>query len=223
MTREPEPSAHQPLVSGRLDYPVHTDYSYRVRLTAKGAATRQRIVDGAALYLRSDEPGEMTLDDIRAITGTSKSQIFHYFPGGKEELLIAVAWQEANRVLADQQPYLGSLGSWGAWERWRDSVVARYRAQGRQCPLAALMRQAAGSPGAAEVITVLLAQWQAEVRRGVEAMQQAGAVRAGLDAQQVAAAFIAGIQGGVQVLRVTGSTEHLEAALDLLIGHLRGD
>jgi AcrR family transcriptional regulator len=198
-------------------------YSGHMTLTAKGTATRQRIIEGAAVYLRSDEPGEVTLDDIRAITGTSKSQIFHYFPGGKEELLLEVARHEADSVLDDQQPHLGALTSWAAWERWRDAVVARYRAQGRQCPLASLMRHVGSTPGAAEVTTVLLSRWQAAVRRGVEQMQDAGTVRASLDADQAAAALITGIQGGVQLLRSTGSTAHLEATLDLLIDHLRGD
>jgi AcrR family transcriptional regulator len=191
-------------------------------LTAKGRATKQRIVEGAAEYLRGDDPGEVTLDDIRAITGTSKSQIFHYFPAGKEELLLAVARYESQRVLDDQQPHLGSLTSWPAWQRWRDAVVARYRAQGRNCPLGALMAQVGGTPGAAEVVTALLAQWQAHVGEGITVMQAAGLVRPELDVDRVAAAFIAGIQGGVQVLRSTGSTWHLEAALDALIDHLRG-
>ena len=191
-------------------------------LTAKGQATRQRIIEGAAEYLRSDDPGEATLDDIRAITGTSKSQIFHYFPAGKEELLLAVARHESQRVLDDQQPHLGSLTSWAAWNRWRDAVVTRYRAQGRNCPLAALMTQVGSTPGAAEVVTTLLAQWQAQVGQGIAGMQAAGLVRQGLDPDRVSAAFIAGIQGGVQVLRSTGSTWHLEAALDALIDHLRG-
>ncbi len=134
-------------------------------LTAKGPATRQRIIEGAATYLRSDEPGEVTLDDIRAITGTSKGQIFHYFPGGKEELLLAVARHEADRVLDDQQPHLGALTSWAAWQRWRDAVVARYRAQGRNCPLGSLMSQVGSTPGATEVITALLARWQAQSGR----------------------------------------------------------
>jgi AcrR family transcriptional regulator len=193
-----------------------------VTLTAKGAATRQRIVDGAAMYLRSDEPGEVTLDDIRAITGTSKSQIFHYFPGGKEELLLTVAKYEADRVLSDQQPHLGALTSWTAWQRWRDAVVTRYRAQGRNCPLGALMGQLGSTPGAAEVTTALLANWQAHVRAGIEQMQAAGQIRASLDAGKTAAAFIAGIQGGVQVLRSTGDIATLAATLDLLIDHLRG-
>ncbi|HEY1640625.1 MAG TPA: TetR/AcrR family transcriptional regulator [Streptosporangiaceae bacterium] len=191
-------------------------------LTAKGTATRHRIVEGTAMYLRSDEPGEVTLDDVRAITGTSKGQIFHYIPGGKEELLLAVARHEADRVLEDQQPHLGDLTTWAAWERWRDAVVARYRAQGRYCPLGSLMSQVGSTPGASEVTTALISRWQAHIRRGIEQMQQAGNVRADLDADRVAAGFIAGIQGGVLVLRSTGSTRHLEAAMDLLIDHLRG-
>ncbi|MQY31283.1 Rossmann-fold NAD(P)-binding domain-containing protein [Nocardia aurantia] len=63
--------------------------------TAKGYATRQRIVAGAATHLRSGDPGEVTL------------------------------------------------------------AVARYRAQGMNCPLGALMSQARSTPGAAEVITTL--------------------------------------------------------------------
>ncbi|MFJ1846602.1 TetR/AcrR family transcriptional regulator [Streptomyces sp. NPDC088146] len=187
-------------------------------LTTKGRATRQRIIEGASAYLRGDAPGTATLDDIRAITGTSKGQLFHYFPGGKEELLLAVARFEADRVIDDQQPHLGALTSWPAWARWRDAVVARYRAQGARCPLATLMDQVGSTPGAAEVATSLLNRWQGLVHQGITAMQAKGAV----DPDRAAAAFIAGIQGGVQILRSTGDSAHLEAVIDLLIDHLKG-
>jgi AcrR family transcriptional regulator len=217
-----EPRIHEMFmpVSGGcgMDRSVH--YHRWVTLTAKGAATRQRIIEGAAMHLRSDDPGEVTLDEIRAITGTSKSQIFHYFPAGKEELLLAVARYEADRVISDQQPHLLALTSWAAWGRWRDAVVARYQLQGRNCPLGALMAQVGSTPGAAEVITVLMDNWQAHIRTGIERMQAAGRIRRTLDADRTAAAFVAGIQGGVQVLRSTGSVATLEATLDALIDYL---
>jgi AcrR family transcriptional regulator len=192
-----------------------------VALTRKGHATRQRIIEGTAAYLRSNDPGEVTLDDVMAATRTSKSQLFHYFPGGKEELLLAVARAEADRVLEDQQPYLGALDTWDAWEWWRKAVVARYRAQGTRCPLAALMSQVGSTPGAAEVATTLLHQWQEQLRRGITTMQDQGEVDLHLDADRTAAAFVAGIQGGVVILRSTASTAHLEDVLELLIEHLR--
>ncbi|HEX3750117.1 MAG TPA: TetR/AcrR family transcriptional regulator, partial [Streptosporangiaceae bacterium] len=60
-------------------------------LTSKGTATRQRIVAGAAALVRDLGPANVSLDDIRAATSTSKSQLFHYFPDGKSDLLLAVA------------------------------------------------------------------------------------------------------------------------------------
>jgi hypothetical protein len=83
-----------------------------------------------------------TLDDIRAPTGSNKSQLFHYFPDGREQLLLEVARYEADRVLTDLRPELGHLTSWPAWLAWlawRDTVVARYRKQGQDCPLHAVI------------------------------------------------------------------------------------
>jgi len=102
------------------------------KLTPKGAATRQRIIEGAAAEIRERGVAVTTLDDVRARTGTSKSQLFHYFPDGKEELLLAVARFEADQVLAVQQPQLGNLTSWAAWQRWRDTVVSHYDSRGQQ-------------------------------------------------------------------------------------------
>jgi AcrR family transcriptional regulator len=192
-----------------------------MNFTPKGTATRQRIIEGAASHLRSEDPVGVTLDDIRARTSTSKSQLFHYFPGGKEELFLAIARYEADRVIEDQQPHLDSLDSWESWSNWRDALIARYRAQGAQCPMATLMSQVGNVPGAADVASALLIRWQAKVERGIRRMQGQGDVRASLDPTRMSAAFIAGIQGGVTVLRSTGDVSHLEAVLDVLLEHLR--
>ena len=213
-------NSHHRLVTG-LSGPFFGSFA-QVPLTTKGRATRQRIIEEAARLVRSDAPGDATLDDIRAATSTSKSQLFHYFPGGKDELLVTVAHHEADRVLEDQQPHLSALTSWAAWERWRDAVVTRYRKQGRSCPLAALMAQVGSTAGAAAVSTVLLENWQGYLRRGIEHMQMSGKVRREIDPVQASAALLAGIQGGVVVLQATGRTDHLEASLDVLLGHLRG-
>ncbi|MDV9171414.1 TetR/AcrR family transcriptional regulator [Streptomyces sp. W16] len=192
------------------------------RLTPKGAATRQRIIEGAAAEIRARGVTETTLDDIRARTATSKSQLFHYFPGGKEELLLAVAQHEADRVLSDQQPHLSALTSWQAWHDWRDTVVDRYRRQGQQCPLNALMSQLTpATPGAQAVTRQLVASWQSKLAVGIRSMQDQREIPAGLDADRAAAALLAGIQGGVLIMMSTGSVTHLEAALDLGIHQLQ--
>jgi AcrR family transcriptional regulator len=190
-------------------------------LTPKGQATRARIVEGAAEVVRELGVATATLDDVRARTGTSKSQLFHYFPGGKEELLLAVARYEAGRVLEDQQPHLGKLDSWEAWFRWRDAVVERYELQGDFCPLGALYQHIGRStPGARAIVTELMQQWQASLAAGIRAMQRNGHLPSSLNVDEAAAALLAGIQGGVSIMLSTGQSTHLRAALDWWIARL---
>ncbi|MEW2296534.1 helix-turn-helix domain-containing protein [Streptomyces sp. NPDC006743] len=190
-------------------------------LTPKGQATRRRIVAGAAEVLR--EAGiTATLDDIRERTRTSKSQLFHYFPEGRDQLLLAVAHFEADRVLDDQQPHLGHLDDWDAWDRWRDSVVARYREQGDTCPLGSLLRQVGtASPGAQAVVVELMRRWQEHIAEGIRALVRTGRLPDAFEVDTASAALLAGIQGGVALLLATGRLTHLEAALDWGIAQLR--
>ena len=191
-------------------------------LTPKGETTRARIVASAAEVLREQGVASATLDDMRNRSGTSKSQLFHYFPDGKDQLLLAVAQYEADRVLDDQQPYLGCLDSWQAWYRWRDTVVQRYEAQGEQCPMGSLFQHIGRStPGAQAIVVELMRQWQQSLAAGVQALHDRGLISTQVDVDQAAAALLAGIQGGVSLLLSTGQSVHLRAALDFWIMQLR--
>lgn len=191
-------------------------------LSTKGIATRARLVNGAAELMRTEGVVHTTLDDVLARTGTSKGQLFHYFPGGREELLLAVAELEAARVLADQEPHLSRLDSWAAWYAWRDAVVSRYKARGPDCPLHALMTQVhVSSPGSHAVVVELMRAWEQALQRGIETMQTAGQIDRDRDSAAVAKAFVAVIQGGVQVLMATGDATYLDTGLDLALTGLR--
>ena len=188
-------------------------------ITLKGEATRRRIVLGAAEQIR--ELGvDVTLDDVRARTGTSKGQLFHYFPDGKDELLIAVAEHEAARVLEDQQPHLGRLDDWASWAEWRDAVVRRYRAQGTGCPLAVLMNAVGRSEKTRHITATLIEEWRAALSAGIRSMQASGRIAASVDAEMSGRALVAAIQGGVAILLATGRLDYLEAALDTTLDGL---
>ncbi|MGF1341739.1 TetR/AcrR family transcriptional regulator [Streptomyces flavovirens] len=190
--------------------------------TAKGRATQARIVEGAAQVLRERGIAFTTLDDVRARTSTSKSQLFHYFPGGKDELLLAVAEFEASRVLEDQQPHLDRLDSWESWYRWRDAVVERYELQNDQCPLGNLFLHIGRSePGTRAIVVELMRQWQERIANGIRALRSRELIPASVDVDRSAAALLAGIQGGVSIMMSTGSSAHLRAALDTGIDQLR--
>ncbi|MEV4262860.1 TetR/AcrR family transcriptional regulator [Kribbella sp. NPDC049584] len=191
-------------------------------LTAKGAATRDRIVTAAAAEIRERGISAVKLDDIGRRSRTGKSQLFHYFPEGKEQLLLAVAEREAEQVLEDQEPHLGQLTSWDAWAEWRDVLVEKYRRQGVHCPLGVLITEIGRHSPAAQAVTgKLLEQWQHRLERGIEEMKDAGEIRADVDPARAAAALIAAIQGGVAILMSSGSSKHLEYALDVCLDYLQ--
>jgi AcrR family transcriptional regulator len=191
-------------------------------LTSKGAATRARIVEGAAGLIREHGPANVGLDDIRAATATSKSQLFHYFPEGKSDLLLAVAGYEAEQVLAEQQPMLGDLTTWRKWQAWRRRVIERYDAQGQRCPLSALTAQLGlANPETRTIITDLYDRWQDYLVIGLRALKESGEIDAAIDVNHAATAIIATISGGAAMLQATDRRSYLEIALTEVLDGLR--
>ncbi|KIF78941.1 TetR family transcriptional regulator [Streptomyces sp. 150FB] len=190
-------------------------------LTARGAATRQRIIEGAASLMREVGPVR-NLDEILTATSTSKSQLFHYFPSGRPDLLTAVARYEADQTLAAQQPYLMDLTSWRKWESWRKVLVAHYAELGERCPLGALTAQLGkSSPETRDIVTELYDTWETYLRTGTRALAERGKLAAGLSPDEVARGILTAIQGGVVMLRATGRTSYLETGLKQAMFPLR--
>jgi AcrR family transcriptional regulator len=191
-------------------------------LTPKGAATRQRIVEGAALLIRDRGPAETGLDDICVATATSKSQLFHYFPEGRMALLEAVAAHESEQVLVDQQPFLDDLGDWSSWMAWQTVVIAKYADQRDRCPLSALTAQLGrSSPATRTIVADLYRRWQDLLEEGVRALQALGEGRPGLDARAAACSVLVAVQGGVLMLQATDDLSHLEVGLRHALSQLR--
>lgn len=189
--------------------------------TKKGAATRQRIVEAAAAEIRERGTSVVTLDDVGRRSATGKGQLFHYFPDGREQLLLAVAEHEAGNVFDAQRPYLDELTSRATWLAWRDALVQSHRDQGVHCPLGVLIADIGRySPASRTVTATLIRKLQECFRAAIATTQARGEADPTLDADRTAAAVVAAFQGGVSVLIATGSADHLEAALDLCLDRL---
>jgi AcrR family transcriptional regulator len=191
-------------------------------LTARGAATRQRIVEAAAALIRERGVADTGLDDIGAATATSKSQMFHYFPGGKTDLLYAVAVHEAEQVIADQQPYLGDLTTWRKWQAWRRLVIQKYDMQRDRCPLTALTtHMGKATPVTREIVSTLYDTWSQHLAAGVQALKDSGEIDASTDVDATATAVLAAIQGGVVMMQATDRINYLETALKEALAAMR--
>jgi AcrR family transcriptional regulator len=197
--------------------------SVPTKLTPKGAVTRARIVEAAADLILARGVGGTSLDDIRAGTATSKSQLFHYFPGGKGELVGAIAAFQSERVLDAQRPYLDALDTWEAWEGWRNAVVAHYGSQASWgCPIGALASELASRDDArAAEVAAYMDRWRGYLEAGITRMREKGLLRTDADPSRLALSVFASLHGGLQLTQTMQSSAPLEAALDGALTVLR--
>ena len=192
-------------------------------LTARGAATRERIIAAAADLVLEHGAHATSLDDVRARTATSKSQLFHYFPGGKSELVSAIARLQSERVLNAQRPWLDELDTWESWEGWRGAVLSHYGAQTHwSCPIGALTAELVRSePARGAELTAYMDRWRGHLRAGLERMAAVGRLDEGADPAALALGVFAALHGGLALMATMESLDPLRAALDTALAGLR--
>jgi TetR/AcrR family transcriptional regulator, transcriptional repressor for nem operon len=166
-----------------------------------------------------------SLDAVRAVTGTSKSQLYHYF-ADKADLVRAVVRHQADAVLAAQHLEDDPPSSPAALHRWRYRVVAAQRARGfaAGCPLGSLVAELAAAPGTDEAtraeLIAAFSRWRTLLTAALRSGMDAGALPATVDPDGSAEALIAAVQGGTVLSAVAGGPAPLQAALDRAIAAL---
>ena len=191
--------------------------------TAKGRATRERILQAAAELIAEKGTAGMSLDDVRARTGASRSQLYHYFED-RDDLVHAVIDVTIDAVLDTQGELLDHLDSWAGIDRWLDSLVQHqiHRQACGGCPIGSLAGQLAESdPDARAAIAAGLDRWEAHLRDGFTRMRTSGKLRKDADPAALATATMASIQGGLLLTQVRRDPNQLRIALNAARNNLR--
>src|SRR6266446_9635378 len=144
--------------------------------TAKGRATRERILQAAAELIAKKGAASMSRDDVRARTGASRSQLYHYFED-RDDLVRAVIDVTTDAVLDVQGELLDHLDSWAGIDRWFDALVAlQVERQARGgCAIGSLAGQLAErDAGARAAIAAGLERWETYLRDGLTRMKARG-------------------------------------------------
>ncbi|AGZ54582.1 transcriptional regulator [Mycobacteroides abscessus subsp. abscessus] len=201
---------------------VSTEGPAGSRLTARGAATRARIVAAAASLVQEHGVAGTSLDDVMAVTATSKSQLYHYF-ANKDALIREVITIQLGRVIAAQEPDLREVSSWEGLQRWCDHLVAMTRA--RQgvggCPLGSLVGELAErSETARHVLAQCFAEWESYLSAGFVAMRDNGELAAEADPAELALTMMSALQGGLLMAQTMRSARPVELALNMALGHV---
>jgi TetR/AcrR family transcriptional regulator, transcriptional repressor for nem operon len=189
--------------------------------TARGAATRARIVEAAASLVYRRGVGATSLEDIMEASATSKSQLYHYF-ADKDALMRAVIEFQTRRVTGESaRPE--AVDSLAGLRRWRDAVVSMNKAARgvAGCPLGSLVSQLADrSESARALLAHGFELWESHFRQGLSAMRDRGELKAEADPGELATAVIAALQGGLLLAQTARASRPLELALDMAIGHV---
>src|SRR5947207_8397130 len=195
------------------------------RRTARGAATRALMVAAAASIVYERGIAGTSLDDVMAATGTSKSQLYHYF-ADKDALIREVIKAQLGRIIAAQEAAgLREVSSWEGLQRWCDHFLTVTRAtQGAGgCPLGSLVGELADqSEPARRVLAQCFAEWQSYLSERFAAMRDKGELAAQADPAELALTMMSALQGGLLMAQATRSARPLELALDMALQHTAG-
>ena len=194
------------------------------RLTSKGRATRDRIVDAATQLMFQHGVGGTSVDDVRRTATVSGSQISHYFDDRRDLIRHVIAARRDDVQHFHTQPRLGALDSLEALRAWVDvnmaDVDSVYRRGG--CIYGSLAGELTeGDAGIHADLAAGYDDWLDLLRAGLTAMRRRGELRPEADPRHLAVSLVAAHQGGAMVTYATDDPEPLRIALDGAVEYVR--
>lgn len=205
--------------------PPPMDQDAAPRFTAKGMATRARIIDGAAELIFEHGVNGTSLDDVRRAVGVSGSQISHYFTD-KQDLTRQVIAARTDFVVAfHTQEALGHLDTLESLRAWADlcwtQAGENYLRGG--CVYGSLTGELLEADDAVlDDLADGYERWLQVFEHGLAAMRQRGELTDDADPRHLAVALVAAHQGGTLLTHVTGSVEPFRAAVNAALDYVAG-
>jgi AcrR family transcriptional regulator len=199
-----------------------TSQDQPTRLTPKGRATRERIVDAAAELIYDHGVKETNNEMVRRAAGVSGSQLSHYFPD-KEQLVRAVIARRADSMMGrDDTPPRGSLDSIDALEDWAERYIANPAVIRGGCSFGSLTSEVLKSePNLHDAIADGFARWGQEFRDGLRTMRDDGTLAKDADIDRLAHVLMAAFQGGMLLTQATRDNALLRDALRHAVDSVR--
>lgn len=193
------------------------------KFTAKGLATRNRIIAAAAELVFAHGVARTGIEDVQQQAGVSASQMYHYFTD-KDDLIRAVIAHQTDGILAAQRPVLDELDSFDALEHWRDLLIdlQEQRDCVGGCPIGSIAAELADSdPHARADLVDGFERWEAPIRAGLARMRARGDLRPDTDTDALALALLVALQGGLLLTQTRRNTTPLRTCLDVVLAHIR--
>jgi AcrR family transcriptional regulator len=169
-------------------------------LTAKGRATRDRIIDCATELVLSEGFSGLSIDKVRKAASVSGSQMTHYFTD-KNSLLGAIV-SRRTQVLLDfhRHPALRGLDTFDDFERWAELTMRFGRRKRGVTAIPAFGPLVVELSKCDDKTRDLLAhgyrQWSDLLTAGLQRMKDRGDLVAEANPQELACVLMSAHQGG---------------------------
>ncbi|MEV4628793.1 TetR family transcriptional regulator [Micromonospora sp. NPDC049523] len=193
------------------------------RLTRKGQATRERILQAATDLIAVHGVAGTGTEDVRKAAGVSGSQIYHYFDS-KQALIRAVITRQADAAPVPGQPMMGLLDSFDALRAWADAAIERQEQNdGRgECTLGSLAGElSATDEESREDLSKGFLRWQALLHDGLLAMRDRGELHPDADLDELSLALLTALQGGTILGQTMRNTRPLRASMNAALAYVR--
>jgi AcrR family transcriptional regulator len=191
--------------------------------TQQGRATRERIVRAAAQLIGERGASGTSMDQVRAATGASQSQLYHYF-GDKHGLVHAVVDHQATAVIESERKILGTVQDWEDLERWAAAIVTgteRRDCRGG-CPVGTLAATLADTDEAArQRLEAAFRDWGEAIRGALTQLRDNGLLPPDADLPTLTTATLAALQGGLLLAKTARASDPLRIALHAAISYLK--
>jgi TetR/AcrR family transcriptional repressor of nem operon len=186
--------------------------------TARGRATRERIVRAAAELVAERGVAGTSLDDVRDRAHASKSQLYLYF-ADRDELLRAVAASTCETVLDTQADALAGFDSIAGIRRYLDAIVAlQVERHTPGCPIGSLAGQLVERDEASRLILADgLGKWEGSLQAGLESMAALHQLRPDADPALLASQTLMLLQGGLLLSQVRRDPSQMRIAADTVL------
>lgn len=180
--------------------------------------TRDRLTAAVLLSVREHGYAGTSMQDLLRETGVSSSSMYHFFPGGKEELVASairadglVSAEQIAEVLSDHGPAPGirMIFEVAATEMERHEFTLG-------CPIGVPATEApADAPAIQEAVAEVYTAWAAAYAKGLRSTGMS-AERASMLGRFIVAAY----EGSVGLARATRSTQPYRDASAIIVAEL---
>jgi TetR/AcrR family transcriptional regulator, transcriptional repressor for nem operon len=198
--------------------------SDEVRLTPKGRATRQRIIEAAADLIFERGVARTSIEDVRKAAGVSGSQMTHYFTDKRSLTRAVIAWQADTVVELHRQPVLDELATFDALYLWAEINVQRQLEANCEggCRFGSLAGELAEYDGETRSdLATGFSRWEKLFRHGLHTMRDRGDLRPDADPDELALGLLTALQGGMLMTQTKRDVAPLVAVLNGMLAHIR--